>query len=186
MTLNKRLFQIILSLILIVLCNSCASIHNMDKVIVDRRLLWSDFNGKVPEKSEWDSECWFDVKLEYSNIRIENGKTVFDFTDWPYLNGKSWVRPSAVVASTSEELLTHEIGHYNIAKVWARELRMTLKNTTFIYRYCEQRILKIDEDLRKKYLAMEDQYDNETNHSRNKTQQVFWNAKIRKLMNAYL
>ena len=104
----------------------------------------------------------------------------------PILDAKSWVRPSELNETWSEELLQHEIGHYNIAKVWARELRMVLKNTNFSYRNCEEMILKIDDDMRKKYFSMQEQYDNETNHFNDKEQQKIWNTRIKKLMRAYL
>jgi hypothetical protein len=182
MKLSILYFASFLSIIIV----SCSSVQNTEKVIVDRRLVWDDFKGKVPDNSKYDSECWFDVKWEYSNLRNVNGKAVFDFTDLPYLMSKSWVRPEAINNAYSDTLLNHEIGHYNIAKAWARELRSKVRNTNFPYYNFEQKISSLAENINNKYLAMEKLYDDETNHSLNKSEQRRWDAKIRYLMNLYL
>jgi hypothetical protein len=73
MVLNMRFVKSIL-LVIVLLANFHA--NSQDKVIVDRRLTWLDFKGKLPKNSPWASECWYNVELEYSNIRRENGRTV--------------------------------------------------------------------------------------------------------------
>jgi len=78
-------------------------------------------------------------------------------------------------------LLNHEQGHINIGYIIGNMLRSALNLTVYSSNYKEE----IKANFNKfyaKFDKLQQQYDEETNHSQNKTAQALWDEKIRLLL----
>lgn len=72
------------------------------------------------------------------------------------------------------ELLKHEQGHFDIAKLFEIELKGKLNNSVYSKLNYQIEIDSIYNELLEKYLALEKKYDEETNHLYNKQEQKKW------------
>jgi hypothetical protein len=78
-----------------------------------------------------------------------------------------------------DEILRHEQGHYLIAYLEQQELLRTVSKTVFYsdYQYVAKNIFdRVDA----KYKQLNYNYDEDTQHMLNKTQQQSWNAYFKK------
>lgn len=91
-------------------------------------------------------------------------------------NYKSWMDKKRVISQGMlTEVLKHEQGHYTIAYLEQQELLRTLKKTVFYadYQSIAQRVFdRIDA----KYRQLNLDYDADTQHMQNRTQQQSWDA----------
>jgi predicted secreted Zn-dependent protease len=86
---------------------------------------------------------------------------------------KSWVK-----AEPSENLLRHEQGHFDITEIYARKLRRHFERNPQL---CAKGQAAVDAEAKKIFAewdATQDQYDLETNHSKNIPVQREWETRI--------
>jgi len=140
----------------------------------NRKLEWADFTGKPDANSTFFAHTWYTLKYSYNNV-VTNGDqaTIDGFEAILELDpNKSWVRTD----KTSDELLEHEQGHFNIGIMCMRELLTTVNGTSFSKSDYAEALRNIFREVMRKYNDMNVQYDNETEHFKNKEQQQKWNA----------
>jgi|SRR6185436_9810935 len=140
----------------------------------NRKLEWADFTGKPDANSTFYAHTWYTLKYSYNNV-VTNGDqaTIDGFEAILELDpNKSWVRTD----KTSDELLEHEQGHFNIGIMCMRELLTTVNGTSFSKSDYAEALRNIFREVMRKYNDMNVQYDNETEHFKNKEQQQKWNA----------
>jgi hypothetical protein len=88
------------------------------------------------------------------------------------LNPKtSWVKK----ALATDELLVHEQGHFNIGILSMKEILFKYRTTKFTKSNFNEVLKNLFLDTQKKYNDLGIKYDNETDHSKNKEQQLKWN-----------
>ena len=155
-------------------------------------LEWSDFQGAVPQNSQYAAETGyvFGYKdLSWRQYFAEDG-CVFVITSVQvdaYVNrDKSWVKDG----SQSFELLMHEQGHANILHVKALELGKALWGLVGIPHSCPDNDPdKVDAEVKRMVDAiynpisdsheqMQDEYDSDTDHGVDSDEQRRWNKKI--------
>jgi predicted secreted Zn-dependent protease len=90
-----------------------------------------------------------------------------------FIKSKSWKKEGV-----SETLLQHEQLHFDIAELFARKLRKDLSRKTSINDNNEIYFKGIYKNVINECIAMQLQYDRETNHSRNRQFQVLWEGAI--------
>ncbi len=140
-------------------------------------LEWSDFRGKPKFDSTFDASVNTGITYQWSYGKdkgeIELNYQVDSFC-YPSL---SWVKRGQM----SEDLLSHEQLHFDISELHARIMRKRLKE----YKAGKN----IRRDLNKMYklvermrINMQQRYDEETDHSKNKVNQAKWDKKIETLM----
>ena len=83
----------------------------------------------------------------------------------------SWAKQDRL----SDELLVHEQGHFDIGMLFVKELLAKFKNAKLTKANFNSVLQNIMTETSKKYNAMGIDYDNETDHSKNKEQQLKWN-----------
>lgn len=134
----------------------------------EHKLKWEDFRGKPDTSSEYKAITVADVKyiLTYNNSEF-NVKVTCAFE-----KRKSWTRSSDSIG------LAHEQGHFDIAELFARKLRKAFKNYVFNPTTIESDFNKIFIKIKSERRAYNDMYDKETNFSRSKVKQLYWNRKI--------
>ncbi len=134
----------------------------------DYKLSWEDFQGRPDSNSEYKA-----ISSPSINFSLSYNKSSFSYNVICSFNkSKSWT------LSNSQNLLTHEQGHFDIAEIFARKLRQTFKNY-------KVNLVTIERDFKKMYDktiserdSMNALYDKETDFSRNKPKQLYWNKKI--------
>jgi len=85
---------------------------------------------------------------------------------------------------TSRLLLRHERAHFDITEIHARKLRKRISEFTFTSNSKEE-ITALYNQVEKERQVMQKQFDQETNHSRNKEQEVAWENIIAKMLENY-
>ena len=99
--------------------------------------------------------------------------------DWEDFDpSKSWGRVK------NDYILSHEQAHFDIAEIHARLLNKALQNYKFIAKTAKNDIGEIYQQVMDEHHAMQEQYDEETNYSRNETQQKEWQRKITDQLNS--
>jgi predicted secreted Zn-dependent protease len=76
----------------------------------------------------------------------------------------------------------HEQGHFDITEIFARKLNKAMSAYHFNQNTYRKDLNKIYQDIIKEKDNMQDQYDHETNFSRNKEKQMEWLKKIQTML----
>lgn len=137
-----------------------------------RKLNWTDFKG-VPENNRAAAITASGLTYQFSTKK--NGEVVaidYEVSSYFYPD-KSWYRPE--VCDTI--ILSHEQLHFDITELYAREFRRRLKVKKFTSNV-KNEVKAIYREINIELNTYQDQYDTETNFSRNREQQLFWNKTI--------
>lgn len=133
-----------------------------------RKLTWDDFKAPADPAST-------NAALTSSSINVEFGydDQELQFTiKCQFDKNKSWVR----VRSTT--ILQHEQGHFDIAELHARKLYQALKGYHFNAKTVSDDVNKIYDSVMILHHSAQNEYDKETDFSRNKEKQAVWLRKI--------
>ncbi len=139
----------------------------------NRKLTWDDF--KAPPQKLGSTAAMTTTHLGFS-YKIANGKISYEI-DCRFEKSKSW----GLVKN--DWVLKHEQGHFDIAELFARRLN----KATVEYQF-NRSSFQNDLDLIYKTVVAEkekyqQQYDDETDYSRNKDKQEEWLKKIENELN---
>lgn len=132
------------------------------------RLSWADFKGRPDRLSGMDA-------LTESGISFSwwcNGRQFHSEIYALFVPEGSWVK------DPTPHLLQHEQAHFDITEIHARKMRKyfgSLKDPCAMGKFAIDRASK--EIVNTSY-AMQERYDEETSHSRNKRKQAEWLAYI--------
>ena len=137
------------------------------------RLTWADFKGKVPPAAESAATTASGISYSYSaNLLHHEVKLDFEVNAYFYPN-ESWYRPELC----NENTLAHEQLHFDITELFARKMREKLHRTSFSDDV-KTEVGKIYRDILAELQKYQEQYDWQTNFSRNREMQSKWNQKI--------
>lgn len=149
------------------------------KEIGNGQIEWSDFTGEVDDASDFDAMTYWTITYKFSAPTFKNGRAQTTVTTRIFLRADSWVKPD----KKSARLLEHERGHFKIGQLCAREIEETLSAESFDSADYAQEIDRRYWEIIEKYKQIEKQYDEETEHYRNREQQALWNKKLHELLN---
>ncbi|MEM8928012.1 MAG: DUF922 domain-containing protein [Bacteroidota bacterium] len=142
-----------------------------------RKLAWADFRGPIPPDAVPAATTASGISYEYSaNLIHHEVKLDFKVTAFFYPN-ESWYKPEVC----DEHILQHEQLHFDISEVFARRMRMKLRNTSFTANV-KSEIRKIYRETLEALEEFQDKYDWETNFSRNPEAQARWNTQIKEAL----
>ena len=141
---------------------------------------WSDFRGEPDLHSHFDSAVNTGITYQWSYSKDDGEDIELDFEVnsfcYPSL---SWVKKG----QTTAYLLAHEQLHFDISELHARIMRKKLKE------YQPSKGKNVRKDLNKIYkrvermrINMQEDYDDDTDHSRNREAQKEWDQKVATLM----
>jgi hypothetical protein len=133
-----------------------------------RRLTWDDFRGTAPETAR-------NAALTSSSILVNfnyNNRTLHYQITCHFDRNKSWGRVK------NEHILAHEQGHFDITEIYARKLYKNLKAYRFSPSTVSTDIRDIYQQAVNELQTVQNEYDAETDHSRNFPQQKAWLEKI--------
>lgn len=168
-------FIVFISLLLhSVLCNA-----QNNGVVINRPLTWSDFKGRGTDGSPVKAKTF--TYMGYSS-KVKNGKFSYKVTCY-FIPKQSWVSRGYLKQCSKAEsayLLKHEQGHYDIARIIAREADAALAKL----KRADKRTIKQARSTFMRYVnklkTVQARYDRDTRHSLNNAGQSRWNAKIEK------
>lgn len=138
---------------------------------VTRPLTWADF------KSQPDRNA--------TNAALTSSKIIFNYSygdekGFSYNIGCVFDKTSSWGKVKTEYILAHEQGHFDIAEIYARKLNKALKHYSFNTKKSPKEVPAIYRELMKEEGALQNQYDSETDFSRDKQQQEIWLNKIQR------
>ncbi|HAI75286.1 MAG TPA: hypothetical protein DCM08_03490 [Microscillaceae bacterium] len=141
---------------------------------VDRnQLTWDDFAGPMDQNSDFAAVTFWLLSYWYGGVD-QNGKIENLQVKAQFEQDKSWVRKG----KQEDRLLQHEQLHFDIAELWARKLRKSLKTQRFPTNNYKPAIEIIFNEHLEGCRAMQKQYDKESNHYFNKEKQLYWEGYI--------
>ncbi|MER3374139.1 MAG: DUF922 domain-containing protein [Allomuricauda sp.] len=143
------------------------------------RLTWADFKGKVPPAAVPAATTASGISYTYSaNLLHHEVHLDYEVNAYFYPN-ESWYKPEVC----DENTLSHEQLHFDISELFARKMRDRLERTSFSDDV-KAEIRKIYKEILEELKDFQDQYDWETNFSRNREKQLEWNQKIAQALQA--
>ena len=140
----------------------------------DRKLIWADFKAEPRRGSHYAAEVFTSFAYEGKST-VKDGIIILNLTAKAYmLKNSSWGRSDA----RSAYALNHEQRHFDIVKIIAERFKRKIQaNILTLEDYNSEMQYEFIESFREMN-RLQTQYDNETNHSLNQTDQERWNQKI--------
>lgn len=138
----------------------------------ERKLLWDDF--RCQPKHEGDAVASTSTSLGLS-YQVRDNRLSFHIT-CDFSKQKSWG------ALRTDYILAHEQAHFDITEVHARKLYEALYQYEFNPATFKNDLADIYNRIVKEKENMQEGYDGETDHSRNKTVQTEWLQRINGLL----
>jgi predicted secreted Zn-dependent protease len=154
------------------LCLSATTVPPLDDHLINwkqgRKLQWSDFQGKPDVSSENAA-----LTSTHINFQYTIGEKDFSFqVSCQFNKHQSWVRVK------DQSILAHEQAHFDLAELYSRKLKWALQHYKFRAGEAEKDLDSIYENIMAEHHAAQTYYDQETDHSRNRDQQLSWQKKI--------
>jgi len=134
----------------------------------DRKLTWDDF--KAPAQKLGNTAAMTTTHLGFS-YNVKNGNVTYAI-DCRFEKNKSW----GLVKN--DWILKHEQGHFDIAEIFARKLNKDISEYEFNRTSFQKDLDGIYRSVVDEKEKFQQQYDDETDYSRNKTKQEEWMKKI--------
>jgi hypothetical protein len=143
---------------------------------------WNDFKGEVPAgiTASANSSVGFMYK---AGITSEGGRKPLHITiriTSFFVRSSSWAKTKDM----NLHILKHEQLHFDMARIGAEKFRDKLLAADFNNVPPGEAINKAYREAWTEYLALQDQYDTETDHSMDAVKQYEWNKKITRWLNA--
>jgi len=140
-----------------------------------KKLTWADYKGYAKTGTDAAASTATYLSIEYNfNSKGFGYKITCSFS-----KTKSWA------LHKTDYILAHEQGHFDIAEIFARKLKMKMSEYDFNKNSFKTDLKKIYETITAEKEVMQNGYDRETNHSINKDKQTEWLKKIDQLLREY-
>lgn len=138
----------------------------------DKRLAWDDFLCEPKHGTDAVASTSTSLGISY---QLSGGQLGYHITCY-FNKEKSWG------LLRTDYILAHEQGHFDITEVFARKLNEALQNYQFNRKTFKKDISQIYQSIVDEKEAYQKMYDEETDHSRNRTVQYDWLEKIDSLL----
>jgi hypothetical protein len=140
-----------------------------------RRLDWNDYKGPPKSNSDAAAATTSYLGIEYN---FSNDKVTYKIA-CRFSKNKSWV------LHKTDHILGHEQGHFDITEIFARKLNKETGEYKFNKRTYQKDLQKIYNDIVDEKEKLQNQYDHETDYSRNAEKQAAWLVTIAALLKSY-
>jgi len=134
----------------------------------DRRLTWDDFKAAPLKLGNTAAMTTTHLGFSYN---VTNGNVMYKI-DCRFEKNKSW----GLVKN--DWILRHEQGHFDIAEIFARKLNRSVNEYQFNRNSFQKDLDVIYKSVVDEKEKFQQLYDDETDYSRNKTNQEEWFKKI--------
>lgn len=144
----------------------------------DRSLSWDDFRGDVPLNARAAAITASGITYRFSTSGTKDNLQVDFKVDTFFYPTKSWYQP----VLCDEVILSHEQLHFDISEHYARKLKRRLNDESFTYGNVKAKVKSIYREINTELNDFQNQYDDETNFSRDREKQQEWIVKIEKAL----
>lgn len=134
----------------------------------NKKLTYNDFKSPVDENSS-------NAALSNTSIKLDMGYNSKGFNykvNCVFDKSKSWMRIK------NEKILAHEQGHFDITELYARKLNEAMKNYVFNQSTASKDMSAIYQRIMTEHEQTQQEYDRESDYSRNAEGQAKWSKKI--------
>ncbi len=138
------------------------------------RLTWHDFKGKIPNKARAAATTASGITYRFSTTGNRDHMKVDFKVDTYFYPNKSWYQPELC----DDVILSHEQLHFDISELYARKLKERLNQAKFTRKNIKSKVKVIYRKINEELNDFQNKYDNETNFSRDREQQLIWNENI--------
>ncbi|MFZ1858030.1 MAG: DUF922 domain-containing protein [Chitinophagaceae bacterium] len=140
-----------------------------------RKLSWADYKARPNPDSDAAASTTTYLGINYNITSRSFSYKIYS----RFSKTRSWgLHKTAYI-------LSHEQGHFDIAEIFARKLHKKMSEYEFNKKTYNKDLDKIYRDVTKEKEDTQNQYDKETNHSINKTEQLLWLKKIAAMLEEY-
>ena len=136
----------------------------------DRLLQWSDFTGRPDKTVDFFAFTYWNISYHYDAFLFQKDTVKWKVIIIVELGKNSWKKNDKI----SDSLLRHEQGHFNIGRLCATELQLKVDTTVFLKPDYQGKLAAIIRESVEKYKKKDLLYDEETNHCKNREQQLKW------------
>ena len=144
----------------------------------NERLSWDDFKGGIPPNARAAATTASGITYRFSTSGTRDNMKVDFKVDTHFYPNKSWYQPELC----DEVILSHEQLHFDISELYARKLKERLTKTSYSRQNVKSKVRAIYRKINEELNDFQNQYDDETNFSRDREQQLIWNEKIRETL----
>ena len=139
----------------------------------DRKLSWADFKGTPPGGKRVAATTASGISYSYKTME-SNGRYKLDYEVTAlFYPHQSWYHRELC----DSVVLSHEQLHFDISELYARRMRQIMGRRTFGPNVRAE-VRKIFKELNGELSEFQDRYDRETDFSRDREAQAFWNDAI--------
>jgi len=140
----------------------------------DKKLKWSDFKA-TPDRSHPYAAITYSGMSYGFSADVVNGEVYVNYTvNCFFVANKSWVKKRYL---GDAELLRHEQLHFDITELFTRKFRKELSTMNFTENV-KSEIKAVYKRLTSEKVSLQEKYDSETDHSKNRQAQKVWQLKI--------
>ncbi len=143
----------------------------------NERLTWGDFKGETPQNARAAATTASGITYRFSTTGTRDQLKVDFKVDTHFYPKKSWYQP----ALCDDVILSHEQLHFDISELYARKLRKELSEVIYTRNNVKAKVRMMYRKNNEVLSDFQNQYDDATNFSRDREQQLIWNKKIRRL-----
>ncbi|HVK96754.1 MAG TPA: DUF922 domain-containing protein [Flavisolibacter sp.] len=137
-----------------------------------RKLDWADFRSKPETHSDAVASTSTSLGITYK----------VDKSVWSYSIVCNFSKHRSWGLLKTNYILAHEQAHFDITEIFARKLYQALQEYSFDTKNFKKDIHEIYQKIVQEKEAMQEQYDRETDHSRNRKLQYEWLEKIENIL----
>lgn len=144
------------------------------------KLTWEDFQGPPQLNSGYVASTNSGLSFSYS-FSMNGDEIDYSYKVNSYFYPESsWYIPLHV----NQHILDHEQTHFDISELHARILRRKIENYVFSENF-KSEIMKLYKETENERVAMQHQFDEESDHSKNKEGESQWEAFVQKEIKLY-
>ncbi|KRX02766.1 hypothetical protein PPERSA_02256 [Pseudocohnilembus persalinus] len=141
-----------------------------------KKMNWKDLGGKIPENSPYKAHIYWNISYNYDvqiipTVGMQKMQYKVLVKTWVSISNKSWHKMKV------DHLLNHEQGHYLLGCLCALEFEKQCTEKSFSSNY-RQEVNKLFNEILQKWLKIEIDYDEKTNHRLNFDIQEEWDKFI--------
>jgi len=167
------------------------------------KLTWDDFQGVVDHSKNYRVESMIQVDYKWHFDYDKSNGFKIKFTKFPvsvyFDKSASWAMKETITSEESERLLKHELGHFDLGRIWGQILKERLEEELFGKLFdCEgnteeekkayadnlarELVTKIHDKWDLEYDDKHDNYDKKTRHADIPNVQAKYDAEFDKLV----
>ncbi len=143
-----------------------------------RKLKWSDFTGKIRSQSNFGALSFTAFSYEAAVREFKDTVWIKIYLQTYFVKPASWVRAE----SKNNYALSHEQLHFDLTRLMTKEFQDSVSNRSLSRDHYDIEIHFIYWYFWRKMTRIQEEFDKQTQHGKNKTMEREWEIKIEKAL----